>query len=117
MNYESSQLSIFDLEPVEPVNNNPFAEIIARVENGLKQKGRPFGWVSRNVDTSEKARIFCPHGGHHNRSSCPHYEGFWLSGGIGSVQCALSKELLPGIIWNEVCKCNGGESCPLKGGK
>lgn len=117
MNYESSQLSIFDLEPVEPANNDPFAEIIARVENGLKQKGRPFGWVSKIVDTSEKYSIYCPHGGHHNRSSCPHYEGFWLSGCIGSVQCALSKELLPGIVWNEVCKCNGGESCPLKGGK
>lgn len=91
-----------------------FADIIREVEDDLTQRGRPCGWVSRCVDPAEPGAMFLPDGGRgkNYRSDCPHYEGYWLCGGIGSVQCALGG-LLPGIIWGKVCSCDGGSGCPV----
>lgn len=115
------QISIFEaLEPghaseqAQESAKEALALIIKRVEDDLIRRGRPCGWVSKIVDPSQKYAYFRAHGKPSYTSSCPHYQGFWLDGGCGSVQCALHSGLMPGIIWDEVCSRDGGASCPLK---
>lgn len=119
--YSIKQISVFEaLEPghagkrAQEDAENALSLIIKRVEDQLIQRGRPCGWVARNADTTQKYTCFLPRGVPHNRSSCPHYEGYWLDGCYASVQCALHSSLIPGIIWDEVCRYDGGAACPLK---
>ena len=46
------------------------------------------------------------------KSRCPNYEGYWLEGGTGSVQCGSYGGLLPGLMWDTTCK-GGFEKCPF----
>lgn len=63
------------------------------------------------LDTSHQYASFLKGGKPGYLSKCPKYEGYWLLGGRGAVQCA--GDLLPGKQWYEVCsKCP--ESCPLR---
>lgn len=84
---------------------------IQRVIDYLKAKGLPAGWPTETVDRERFGAVFEEKGDPHYRSQCPKYEGYWLLGGTGSVQCSASDELLPGIVWYEVC-CKEYGHCP-----
>lgn len=119
--YTINQISIFEaLEPghkseqAQASAKDALTSIIRRVENSLIERGRPCGWVSATADPHDKYSIFLPRGLPHYPSACPHYQGFWLNGCRASVQCALHDGMIPGVIWDEVCKHKGGVSCPLK---
>lgn len=78
----------------------------------LERNGHPSGWVTKIVDTESNGSVFLPAGKPHYKCPCPFYEGYWLHGGIGSVQCKAMTELLPGIVWYKVCsQCY--EECPF----
>lgn len=69
----------------------------------LARKGLSFAWVDQVVDRDSPGAVFLKFGKPGYLSSCPHYEGFWLSGGIGSVQCSKAPFLLPGLQLYETC--------------
>lgn len=85
---------------------------IQRTIDYLRSKGLPAGWPTEIVDREEFGAVFEEKGNPHYRSHCPKFEGYWLLGGIGSVQCSALKELLPGVVWYEVCS-KGYEQCPF----
>lgn len=64
----------------------------------------------RLPDPSDPYAVFIKDGKPWYISQCPKYEGYWLDGGRGAVQC--SGEILPGRQWYAVCsKCP--ETCPF----
>ena len=69
----------------------------------LEAKGLPSGWVTKIVDPGVFGAVFEEKGMPHYRSQCPCFEGYWLLGGTGSVQCRTAGELLPGPVWYNVC--------------
>ncbi len=77
----------------------------------LKEKKKPVDWLLKVVDPKEPTAIFLKDGKAHYRSQCPQYEGFWLDGGIGSVQCKAANQLLPGIFWYRLCQSECSK-CP-----
>lgn len=101
-------------ESVPPVNNGlwnlpGFAEARAY----LKDKGLPATWVDEVVDPSSKWACFVKDGKPWYRSECPEYEGFWLEGSTGSVQCGMIPFLMPGLQWDNTCSKNPG-LCPFR---
>lgn len=78
----------------------------AEAKKQLEEKGRPSDWLTNVVDTSDPYAIFLKKGKSHYKSQCPHYEGYWLDGGIGSVQCQAADGLLPGLQWSLFCEKN-----------
>lgn len=85
---------------------------IDKVVRDLTQRGKPTSWVTRTVDPENPGAVFEKMGKPHYPSACPCYEGYWLLGGTGSVQCRAAGELLPGIVWYGVCS-KGHEGCPF----
>lgn len=94
-------------------------------KRGLESRGYPSAWVDEVVDRTDKHAIFERNGKPHYKSQCPYYEGYWLRGGLGSVQCAAHDGLIPGLQWDKFCsKCHekclvfreaeGASSLPLK---
>ena len=82
----------------------------------LKEKGLPANWPTGVVTPGGVGVCYLPDGKPWYQSKCPHYEGYYLHGGTGSVQCAAAGELLPGIVQYKVCSKEYGE-CPFyKGG-
>ncbi len=69
----------------------------------LKSKGMPSGWLLKAVNPRSPTAIFLKGGRLGYLSPCPQYEGFWLSGGYGSVQCKAVEDLLPGYFWYAFC--------------
>lgn len=88
-----------------------FEQVYATIAAGLESRGVPSGWIQKTVDKSDPAAYFLKQGKPHYASECPHFEGYWLRGGCGSVQCALSKSLFPGIHWDIACRKNH-QNCP-----
>lgn len=78
----------------------------------LEKEGHPSDWIYETVDTSNATAHFVKSGKPWYVSKCPHYQGFWLLGGCGSVQCTAHNGLLPGLMWENVCK-GDFESCPF----
>lgn len=78
----------------------------------LEGKGLPTEWVTRIPDINSTYSFFHPLGKPWYRSACPCYEGYYLGGTSGAVQCSTAGELLPGIIWDNVCS-KGYEKCPF----
>lgn len=78
----------------------------------LEGKGLPTEWVTRIPDINSPFSFFHPLGKPWYRSACPCYEGYHLGGTSGAVQCSTAGELLPGIIWDNVCS-KGYEKCPF----
>jgi len=76
-----------------------FAEFKARPDDA----GKPSDWVTKTVDKNELGAVFVKDGKPSNKSGCPHYAGYWFSGGIGSVQCSACAVLLPGLQWDIRC--------------
>ena len=85
---------------------------IQRAIDYLNDKGLPATWPEMVVDKEAFGAVFENEGKPHYRSQCPHYEGYWLLGGIGSVQCKAEGELIPGLAWYAVCS-KGYEQCPF----
>lgn len=80
----------------------------------LRAKGLPAEWPTRVVDPEDKYTSYLPGGKPWYKSDCPCYEGYYLLGGTGAVNCATSGELLPGVVWYEVCRKEYGK-CPYYG--
>jgi hypothetical protein len=78
----------------------------AEAKRNLEAKGHSFGLVTNVVDTSEPYAMFLKKGGHNYKSKCPHYDGYWLLGGTGSVQCKAADGLLPGLQYSLFCEKN-----------
>ena len=79
-------------------------------KRGLESRGYPSYWVDEVVDRNDKYAMFEKDGKPHYKSQCPYYEGYWLRGGCGSVQCAAHDGLIPGLQWDKFCsKCH--EKC------
>ena len=124
---------------------------INQVIRDLEAKGRPAIWVTSVVDPGAFGAVYEAHGKPHYRSGCPGYEGYWLHGGTGAVQCSAYsglctghegeriamppvtadtssvtacavppspqgeglRELLPGVVWYNICG-KGWENCPFR---
>ncbi|MBQ2785939.1 MAG: hypothetical protein IJF02_05500 [Oscillospiraceae bacterium] len=76
---------------------------IQKAIDSLKAKGLPCEWPEKVVDLNDPATLKATVTASLYKSQCPHYGGYWLCGGTGSVECAAAGELLPGIVWYEVC--------------
>ena len=77
---------------------------IGEVIRDLEARGKVSTWVTKVVDPEEPGAVFEEMGKPHYRSGCPNYEGYWLHGGSGAVQCRAAGELLPGIVWYRMCE-------------
>ena len=84
---------------IDPLNLPGFLE----VRNRLESKGHPSGWITQVVDPGNPHAVYLQEGKPWYKSECPLYDGYWLHGGIGSVQCRGVDELLPGLILDTVC--------------
>lgn len=81
------------------------------IMEGLRSRGYGTGWVLALVDPNDFGACFLKKGKPGYIAECPFYEGFWLLGGHGSVQCSNHSGLLPGI--HHGCFCaKGYENCP-----
>ena len=85
---------------------------IARVIRDLEARGKVTTWVTKVVDPGEFGSVFEEMGKPHYRSGCPSYEGYWLHGGTGAVQCRAAGELLPGVVWYNICE-KRHDTCPF----
>ncbi len=72
--------------------------------NGMEAYGKPTGWLLQVVDTENPHATFVKDGKPWYRSGCHKYEGYWLDGGLGSVQCKSAGQLIPGMFWQLYCK-------------
>lgn len=86
-----------------------------QVMDDLTRRGFQNTWVTKTVDTNKSGACFLKKGKSGYKADCPHYDGYWLLGGTGSVQCARCSNLLPGIHLNLFCQKNPS-SCPYFGG-
>ena len=95
------------------INSNVLLSLPGFVEAKayLEDSGRPSGWITATVDTSDPAAQYLKAGKPWYKSACPFYQGFWLSGCIGSVACERTG-LLPGLMWQHTCR-NQHEQCPF----
>ena len=84
----------------------------AEAKSHLESDGRPSAWITETVNPTDKGAIFIKNGRPWYKSPCMHYEGYWLHGGLGSVQCDVCKGLLPGLMWDTTCRENF-EECPF----
>lgn len=78
----------------------------------LTAKGLPANWPTGVVDPSGECVCYLPGGKPWYKSQCPHYEGYYLCGCIGSVRCSTAGELLPGIVQYNVCS-KDFKKCPF----
>ena len=91
-----------------------------QVEQRVAETGGDPSWVTKIVDKDDPYAVFLekgksnnPHYGTMYPSVCPMFQGYWLLGGTGSVQCSRCKNLIPGIQWDFVCK-DHPEKCIYK---
>lgn len=81
----------------------------------LISQGRPWEWILKTVDIHSSGACFLKKGKPCYQSECPFYEGFWLDGGTGSVQCSASDMLLPSLHHHHFCRTpEGCEKCPQR---
>ena len=97
----------------EPVWRQHMEELgIQKVVDNLKRKGLPCEWPTEVVNPENVFALKAKVTAGCYKSNCPHYEGYWLHGGAGSVECAAAGELLPGVVWYETCS-KRHEECPF----
>ncbi len=99
-----------------------FAELpyVKQVGQRVAETGGDPSWVTKIVDKDDPYAVFLEKGKSNNPrygtmypSVCPMFQGYWLLGGTGSVQCSRCKNLIPGIQWDFVCK-DHPEKCIYK---
>lgn len=88
-----------------------FDKAYARIAADLEVKGKPSYWIHEVVNKENPHAYFLKHGKPFYKSTCPLFEGYWLRGGCGSVQCKASKELFPGLHLELTCR-DHHEVCP-----
>lgn len=97
-------------------NGNPinFEDLPGFVEakTNLEEKGFLSAWIYETIDPKAKYAIFLKNGKPGYKSPCPYYEGYWLCGGFGSVQCRAVDTLFPGLQWDITCG-KKHEQCPF----
>ena len=76
---------------------------IQRCVDNLKAKGLPHEWPMKVGDKSCPYTLKAAETASCDKSQCPHYDGYWLHGGTGSVECRAAGELIPGVVWHCVC--------------
>lgn len=76
---------------------------IRRTIEHLIAKGLRAEWPTQVVDPCGEFVSYLPQGKPWYKSDCPCYEGYYLAGGAGTVRCRTAGELLPGVVWYEVC--------------
>lgn len=81
---------------------------LQQMSDRLKEKGYGYEWPLK-VFGPEDGATFHPGGGKVHKSPCPHYEGYWWAGGFGAVQCRATQELLPGAVYETMCRKARGE--------
>lgn len=69
----------------------------------LIAKDLPANWPTGVVAPNREGVRYLPGGKPWYQAQCPHYEGYYLCGGLGSVRCSTAGELLPGIVQYKVC--------------
>ena len=75
-----------------------------QVADELQKKGGQSEWLLKVVDPDLPTAMFVKDGKPWYLSPCPHYEGYWLDGHIGSVQCKTAGQLIPGHFWYVFCR-------------
>lgn len=95
--------------------------LIAEAINNLKQRGRPYEWITVPADIRDSYARFLPKGKMKNgartyMSPCDNYKGFWLNGGSSAVQCNAVDFVLPGIVYHLYCEKRCAD-CPLNNQK
>lgn len=85
---------------------------IQKAVDYLKSKGLPHEWPLEVPDLQDPGTLKVVKTARSYKSPCPYYEGMWLCGGIGGVECAAAGELVPGHAWYAVCGENH-TSCPF----
>ena len=99
-------------EEKEPVWRKYTEELgIRQAEDYLKGKGLPAQWPSQVADPDDPYVFYHPQGKPWYRSQCGCYEGYYL-GGSGAVKCSAVGELLPGYVWDSMCR-KDYEKCPF----
>ena len=105
-------MTVFFFEK-EPLWRQFIVELgIQRNVEYLKAKGLPHEWPMKVVDPTNPATVKATVTASLYKSGCPHYAGYWLCGGTGSVECNAAGELLPGNVWYNVCERKHCE-CPF----
>lgn len=75
-------------------------EVVRRIE----EAGGRAEWVTEAVDKSE-GHVCFDNGKKFKcyKSDCPHYVGYWFSGGSAGVECRCCYKLIPGIQHDLFC--------------
>ena len=84
---------------------------IQRAVDSLKAMDLPAEWPTKVADPNDPHTFFKPEGKPNYTSKCPCYQGYYLDGLSGAVQCNGIGELLPGVVWYQTCS-KGYEKCP-----
>lgn len=84
---------------------------IQDVVDYLRAKGLPATWPTQVADPDSPHTFFRPGGKPYYKSECPCYQGYYMDGIRGAVQCSGTEELLPGVVWDQICS-KGYEKCP-----
>lgn len=85
---------------------------IQRVIDSLKSRGYPHEWPLEVPDPKDPATLKATVTASQYKSTCPHYGGVWLCGGISAVECHAVGEWIPGAVWYERCE-KRHEECPF----
>lgn len=85
---------------------------IQKAVDHLKSKGLPHEWPLEVPDLQDPGTLKAVETARSYKSPCPHYGGMWLCGGISGVECTSAGELLPGNVWDSVCK-EKHTNCPF----
>lgn len=76
---------------------------IQRMVDDLEKKGLPTEWPLRVPDVTAPFTLKATVTASNYKSQCPYYRGYWLHGGCGGVECAAAGEIVPGVVWYNIC--------------
>lgn len=96
------QINIFEYAEAITDPENRIKEILNDIKAGIASKGYKSDWVDQTIDPKHPGVVFLKNGKFGYKSNCPNYEGYYLCGGFGSVQCKRGG-LMPGAIANDLC--------------
>ena len=82
-----------------------------RAKAHLISMGLKYEWLTSTVDLNNPITYFFKNGRQGYRSTCPHYEGYWLCGGFGSPKCRLSDPPRPMLYYDTFCS-KDHQQCP-----
>ena len=85
---------------------------IQRMVDDLTQKGLPSRWPMMVPDITAPFVLKATVTAGSYKSQCPHYRGYWLHGGCGGVECGAAGEIIPGVVWYNICS-KGYTGCPF----